>query len=71
MQHHFLCNISYVAIAESMGKSLKYTTNNFVVHVSAVHGLLLLETALQSIYWDGNLRNVLQFCFTFQRFWAD
>ena len=25
MQHHFLCNISYVVIAESMGKSLKYT----------------------------------------------
>ena len=30
MQHHFLCNISYVVIAESMGESLKYTTN---VHV--------------------------------------
>ena len=27
MQHHFLCNISYVAIAMSMGKSLKYTTS--------------------------------------------
>ena len=26
MQHHFLCNIGYVVIAESMGKSLKYTT---------------------------------------------
>ena len=26
MQHHILCNISYVVIAESMGKSLKYTT---------------------------------------------
>ena len=26
-QHHILCNISYVVIAESMGKSLKYTTN--------------------------------------------
>ena len=26
MQHHFLCNISYVVIAMSMGKSLKYTT---------------------------------------------
>ena len=26
MQHHFLCNISYVVIAESMGKSLKYAT---------------------------------------------
>ena len=25
MQHHFLCNISYVVIAESMGKCLKYT----------------------------------------------
>ena len=25
MQHYFLCNISYVVIAESMGKSLKYT----------------------------------------------
>ena len=33
MQHHFLCNISYVAIAMSMGKSLKYTTNVYVVHV--------------------------------------
>ena len=28
MQHHFLCNISYVVIAESMGKSLKYVYNN-------------------------------------------
>ena len=27
MQHHFLCNISYVVIAESMGMSLKYTTS--------------------------------------------
>ena len=27
MQHHFLCNISYVVIAMSMGKSLKYTTS--------------------------------------------
>ena len=27
MQHHFLCNISYVVITESMEKSLKYTTN--------------------------------------------
>ena len=26
MQHHFLCNIIYVVITESMGKSLKYTT---------------------------------------------
>ena len=26
MQHHFLCNISYVVITLSMGKSLKYTT---------------------------------------------
>ena len=26
IQHHFLCNVSYVVIAESMGKSLKYTT---------------------------------------------
>ena len=26
MQHHFLCNISYVVIAASMGESLKYTT---------------------------------------------
>ena len=25
MQHHILCNISYVVIAESMGKSLKTT----------------------------------------------
>ena len=31
MQHHFLCNISYVAIAMSMGKSLKYTTSNYGV----------------------------------------
>ena len=30
MQHHFLCNISYVAIAMSMGKSLKYTTSSVV-----------------------------------------
>ena len=28
MQHHFLCNISYVVIALSMGKSLNYTTNH-------------------------------------------
>ena len=34
MQHHFLCNISYVVIAESMGKSLKYTTKyNIMVMV--------------------------------------
>ena len=26
MQHHFLCNITYVVTAESMGKSLTYTT---------------------------------------------
>ena len=26
MQHYFLCNISYIVIAESMEKSLKYTT---------------------------------------------
>ena len=26
MQHHFLCNISHVVIAESVGKSLKYTS---------------------------------------------
>ena len=25
MQHYFLCNITYVVIAESMEKSLKYT----------------------------------------------
>ena len=25
-QHHFLCNINYAVTAESMGKSLKYTT---------------------------------------------
>lgn len=24
LQHHFLCNISYIIIAESVGKSLKY-----------------------------------------------
>ena len=30
MQHHFLCNISYVVIAESMGKGLKYTTSDNV-----------------------------------------
>jgi hypothetical protein len=29
MQYHFLCNISYVVIAESMGKGLKYTTTKF------------------------------------------
>ena len=28
IQHHILCNISYVVIAESMEKSLKYTTSN-------------------------------------------
>ena len=27
VQHHFLCNISYVVIALSTGKNLKYTTN--------------------------------------------
>ena len=32
MQHHFLCNISYIVIAESMGKSLKYTTMLDDVH---------------------------------------
>ena len=27
MQHHFLCNISFVVIAPSMGMSLMYTTS--------------------------------------------
>ena len=31
MQHHILCNISYVVIAESMRKSLKYTTNTCTI----------------------------------------
>ena len=31
MQHHFLCNISFVVIAESVGKSLKYTTNIIII----------------------------------------
>ena len=30
MQHHFLCNISYVVIAEPMGKSLAQVYNNGV-----------------------------------------
>jgi hypothetical protein len=30
MQHHFLCNISNVVIAESMGKGLKCTTNMYL-----------------------------------------
>ena len=33
MQHHILCNISYVVIAESMGKSLKYTTIHIVMYI--------------------------------------
>ena len=33
MQHYFLCNISYVVIAESMGKSLKYTTNDVILEI--------------------------------------
>ena len=43
MQHHFLCKISYVVIAMSMGKSLKYTTNiyiylyNVIVNTNSVH----------------------------------
>ena len=36
MQHHFLCNISYVVIAESMGKSLKYTTSKHIGHTQCV-----------------------------------
>ena len=31
MQHHFLCNVSYVVIAGSMEKSFKYTTSKDVV----------------------------------------
>ena len=33
MQHHFLCNISCVAIAASIGNSLKYTTSTDVTCV--------------------------------------
>ena len=45
MQHHFLCNITYVVTAESMGKGLTYTTNincaptlliNFAHHLQSV-----------------------------------
>ena len=36
MQHHLLCNISYVVIAESMGKSLKYTTKLLLVTLPVV-----------------------------------
>ena len=37
MQHHFLCNTSYVGTAESMGKSLKYTTITIVISLVAIH----------------------------------
>ena len=32
MQHHFLCNISFVVIVASMGIDLKYTTIIELVH---------------------------------------
>ena len=32
IQHHILCNFSYVVIVESMGKSIKYTIH-FKVNV--------------------------------------
>ena len=49
MQHHFLCNISYVVIAESMGKSLKYTTN--------IHTYIHTKVQRFSVTW-GSLREV-------------
>ena len=41
MQHHFLCNISYVVIAESMGKSLKYTTMVLILMALRVRNSLV------------------------------
>ncbi len=36
MQHHFLCNIRNVVIAESMGKGLKCTTKILVAGCDSV-----------------------------------
>ena len=46
MQHHILCNISYVVIAESMGKSLKYTTNG---HEPYKEGLYHIYSTLYTL----------------------
>ena len=37
MQHHFLCNISFVVIVVSVGIDLKYTTSNSCKTLIGVH----------------------------------
>ena len=55
MQHHILCNISYVVIAESMGKSLKYTTSVFVAHMLISPYTFILHCARVVQYLDNVL----------------
>ena len=49
MQHHFLCNISYVVIAESMGMSAVYVIQSLLVGLMSICQFLRARANIHTV----------------------